>query len=84
VVSLCILQAWTNAALRVACLEGTLIVLIQLADDGTQSRDFTCVDDISKAKRLLDWEPQVGFDEGLRRSVDWYRANRDWVSKVRL
>jgi UDP-glucuronate 4-epimerase len=40
--------------------------------------------DISKAKRLLDWEPQVGFDEGLRRSVEWYQANRDWVSQVRL
>ena len=40
--------------------------------------------DISKAKRLLDWEPQVGFDEGLRRSVEWYQANRDWVSHVRL
>lgn len=35
--------------------------------------------DIAKAKRLLGWEPQVTLDEGLRRSVEWYRANRDWL-----
>jgi nucleoside-diphosphate-sugar epimerase len=30
--------------------------------------------DISKARRLLGYEPTVGFDEGLRRTVDWYRT----------
>ena len=25
-----------------------------------------------KAERLLNWRPEIGFDEGLRRSVDWY------------
>ncbi len=29
--------------------------------------------DISKAKRLLGYEPEVGLEEGLRRTVDWYR-----------
>ena len=29
--------------------------------------------DISLARRLLHYEPQVDFDEGLRRSVDYYR-----------
>jgi nucleoside-diphosphate-sugar epimerase len=24
-----------------------------------------------KAKRLLGWEPEVEFDEGLRRTIDW-------------
>lgn len=26
----------------------------------------------AKAERILNWRPVVGFDEGLRRSVDWY------------
>jgi dTDP-glucose 4,6-dehydratase len=26
----------------------------------------------TKAERLLDWRPSVGFDEGLRRTVEWY------------
>jgi len=30
--------------------------------------------DISKARRLLGYEPIVSFDEGLRRTVEWYRA----------
>ncbi len=29
--------------------------------------------DISKARDLLAYEPLVGFDEGLRRTVDWFR-----------
>jgi nucleoside-diphosphate-sugar epimerase len=29
--------------------------------------------DISKAKRLLDWEPKIGLDEGLRRTVQYWR-----------
>lgn len=29
--------------------------------------------DISLARNLLGYEPQVGFEEGLRRSIDYYR-----------
>jgi nucleoside-diphosphate-sugar epimerase len=39
------------------------------------------VADNSLAKRLLGWEPQVCFMDGLRRTIDWYYAtkNRDEV-----
>lgn len=40
--------------------------------------------DISKAKRLLDWQPQVAPYEGFKRSVDWYLANKGWLSSVEL
>ena len=30
--------------------------------------------DISLARRVLGYEPRVSFDEGLRRTVDWFRA----------
>jgi nucleoside-diphosphate-sugar epimerase len=29
--------------------------------------------DISKAKRLLGWEPEVGLDDGLKTTVDWFK-----------
>jgi dTDP-glucose 4,6-dehydratase len=29
--------------------------------------------DITRARQLLGWEPKVGFDEGMRRSVAWFR-----------
>ena len=31
--------------------------------------------DSSKAERLLKWKGRVGFAEGLRRTVDWFRAH---------
>lgn len=40
--------------------------------------------DISKAERLLGWKPQISFDEGLERSVNWYRENKDWVKNIQL
>ena len=30
--------------------------------------------DISKARRILGYEPNVSFEEGLRRTVEWYRT----------
>ena len=29
--------------------------------------------DIGKARRLLGWEPEVSVDEGLRRTIEWFR-----------
>jgi dTDP-glucose 4,6-dehydratase len=29
--------------------------------------------DITRARAVLGWEPKVGFDEGMRRSIDWFR-----------
>jgi UDP-glucuronate 4-epimerase len=39
---------------------------------------------VDKAKQVLDWEPQVSLREGVRKLVDWYQAERDWVSQVNL
>ena len=30
--------------------------------------------DITRAKELLGWEPRIGFDEGMRRTIEWFRA----------
>ena len=38
--------------------------------------------DISKAQRLLDWRPQIGLEEGLRRAVEWYLENRPWAKEM--
>lgn len=38
--------------------------------------------DVSKAGRLLGWEPQVALQEGVRRLVDWYMAERSWAREV--
>jgi UDP-glucuronate 4-epimerase len=38
--------------------------------------------DVSKAKRLLGWQPQVSLREGVANLVDWYNAERSWVSQI--
>ncbi|HEB64343.1 MAG TPA: NAD-dependent epimerase/dehydratase family protein [Chloroflexi bacterium] len=40
--------------------------------------------DISKAGETLGWEPTVSLDEGLRRTVAWYNANRAWAKELSL
>lgn len=40
--------------------------------------------DISKAKEMLDWEPEVDLEEGLDRTVAWYKENIDWAREVIL
>ena len=32
--------------------------------------------DITKAQRILGYQPTVSFEEGLQRTVEWYRASR--------
>ncbi|HEX3998208.1 MAG TPA: NAD-dependent epimerase/dehydratase family protein [Pirellulales bacterium] len=34
---------------------------------------------VEKANRLLDWRPQVSLEEGLRRTAEWYRENREMI-----
>ncbi|HBE73124.1 MAG TPA: NAD-dependent dehydratase [candidate division Zixibacteria bacterium] len=30
--------------------------------------------DISRARKLLGWEPRVGFEEGIGRTIDWFKG----------
>ncbi len=38
--------------------------------------------DASKIERELGWKPQETFETGLRKTVEWYLANDDWVRGV--
>ena len=31
--------------------------------------------DIAKAKELLGWSPKITLDEGIRKTIDWYKEN---------
>lgn len=38
--------------------------------------------DASKIARELGWKPQETFESGLRKTVEWYLGNGDWVQGV--
>ncbi len=40
--------------------------------------------DISKAKKLLDWEPVVNIEEGLRKCTEWYLQNQNFLKDIKL
>ena len=39
--------------------------------------------DSSRIRVDLDWEPKVEFEEGIRRTIAWYKANPEWVKHAR-
>ena len=38
--------------------------------------------DASKIQRELGWKPAETFDTGIRKTVQWYLANPEWVDHV--
>ena len=44
----------------------------------------TSMADVSRAKAVLDWEPQVSLAEGIRRTVAWHKQNRGFASTINL
>ncbi len=38
--------------------------------------------DITKAKTLLGWQPEVALPEGICRTVAWYRQARGWAAQI--
>ena len=45
-------------------------IIKQGMQDGDVNLTFA---DISKAKSLLDYQPEVKLEEGIARFIDWYR-----------
>jgi dTDP-glucose 4,6-dehydratase len=39
--------------------------------------------DTAKIETQLGWRPQVSLEEGLRRTVNWYLSQGEWLDKVR-
>ncbi len=39
--------------------------------------------DSSKLTRVTGWKPAIPFEEGIRRTVEWFRANESWWRPIR-
>jgi len=47
--------------------------IVKVMPDQPGDVPYTCAD-VSKAKALLGYEASVSFDEGIRRTVEWYKS----------
>jgi len=44
--------------------------------------DFRYAIDCAKIKREINWQPSHCFDEGIRKTINWYLENLDWVKNI--
>jgi len=69
--------------------------ILQLRDTGLKSykdlirfvtdrpgHDHRYAIDSAKIRRELGWQAEVGFEAGLRRTIDWYLSNPKWVDQA--
>jgi len=42
---------------------------------------FRHTGNIKKIKSMFDWEPKVEWEDGLKRTIKWYKENKNWWSK---
>lgn len=40
------------------------------------------VSSTEKAERLLGWKAETSFEEGIQRTLDWFRNNTDWWERL--
>jgi dTDP-glucose 4,6-dehydratase len=61
-----------DAVRRVAGSGGKVRQVRPLPENDPQKRR----PDLSRARQLLDWRPTVPLEDGLRRTIDWFRSRR--------
>jgi len=61
--------------------KGTTASLITYVKDRA-GHDLRYAIDASKLMRETGWKPQVTFEIGLEKTVDWFLANQDWLKNV--
>jgi dTDP-glucose 4,6-dehydratase len=55
--------------------------LIRFVDD-RPGHDHRYAIDSARITRQLGWQAQVTFDEGLRRTIEWYLSHPEWLDQA--
>jgi dTDP-glucose 4,6-dehydratase len=64
------LREFADAVRKVAGSGGRVVSVRPLPENDPKQRR----PDISRAQKLLGWQPKVSLEDGLRRTIDWYRT----------
>lgn len=85
------LNEWTNIDLiKLLCkkmdkklnqTEGTAAQLITFVKDRA-GHDRRYAIDNTKIQTELGWKPEMTFEQGLEKTIDWYLANEKWLDNV--
>ncbi len=62
--------------------QGSRRQLIKFVSD-RPGHDFRYAIDHKKVTRELGWRPTVSFEQGLRRTIEWYLKNENWWGPIR-
>ncbi|GAI44109.1 unnamed protein product, partial [marine sediment metagenome] len=63
---------FARAVLRISESSSEISFVVP-TDERTRDDPQTRQPDISKAQRLLGWVPKIGLEEGLAKTIDWFR-----------
>jgi dTDP-glucose 4,6-dehydratase len=33
--------------------------------------------------KKLGWKPEIDFEEGLKKTIEWYKNNEEWWKKIK-
>tara|TARA_X000001036_G_C20662374_1_gene799419 strand:- start:624 stop:1616 length:993 start_codon:yes stop_codon:yes gene_type:complete len=39
---------------------------------------------LNKSKEKLDWQPRIDIDEGLHKTIDWYKNNENYLKNIKF
>ncbi|HNU96409.1 MAG TPA: GDP-mannose 4,6-dehydratase, partial [Candidatus Magasanikbacteria bacterium] len=66
-----------------------ILELLNLGDDMVEyvvdrpGHDRRYAINFSKIKNELGWTPKTSFEEGMKKTVAWYKENEDWWKKIK-
>jgi dTDP-glucose 4,6-dehydratase len=66
---------------RQRCLEEDLWDRVEFVPD-RPGHDFRYAVNDSKLRMETDWQPQVTLEDGLKETIEWYLAHRDWLDRL--
>ncbi|KKQ77188.1 MAG: dTDP-glucose 4,6-dehydratase, partial [Parcubacteria group bacterium GW2011_GWA1_38_7] len=47
-----------------------------------KGHDMRYAMDHSKITNELGWKPSVSFEEGIKKTIEWYKTNKLWWQKI--
>jgi len=75
-------ESGQGGPLKVPSLDKPRRELVKYVKD-RPGHDWRYAIDCSKLESELSWSPKENFESGLKRTVDWYLSNSNWIEGVR-